>query len=134
MPRLNTNLSSHRDSTQWVAQLNDLVAKYEQEVPVSKLRRGHWRATFDTPSYKAHFEPPHEKNWSYAIPGSKEDAVDRASSRSYIAILPADKKKEVQDAIRKIVNEDQTKVWIDESQGVFEYPYTAIVIISQKKS
>lgn len=66
------------------------------------------------------------------IPGSKEGAVDRASSKSYVAVLPDDKKREVQDTIRNIVDEDQHKVWIDESQGVFEYPYKVYVVVSHK--
>ncbi|KAF5330601.1 hypothetical protein D9619_005731 [Psilocybe cf. subviscida] len=120
-----------RDGAQWVAQLRDLIEEHEQGTP--QFRHGYWRATFVTPSYKAHFESPQEENWSYTIAGSKEGAVDRASSKSYVAVLPVDKKKEVQDAIRKIVDEDQQRVWIDKSQGIFEYPYKAYVVIAQKK-
>ena len=120
-----------RDGAQWVAQVRDLIEEHEQGTP--QFRHGYWRATFDTPSYKAHFEAPQEKIWSYVIPGSKEGAVDRASSKSYVAVLPDEKKKEVQDAIRKIVDEDKQKVWIDESQGLFEYPYKAYVVVSQRK-
>ena len=60
--------------------------------------------------------------------------VDRASSKSYIAVLPPDEKAAVQDAIRKIVNDDGAgKVWINESEGIFEYPYKVDVVIAHKK-
>jgi hypothetical protein len=121
----------YRDGAKWVAQVRDLIEVHEQGTP--QFRHGYWKQTFDTPSYQKHFQPHEHKRWSYHIQGTKESVVDRASSKSYVAVLPADKKAEVQDAIRKIVDEDKEKVWIDEPQGIFEYPYKVDVIIAHKK-
>ena len=55
-------------------------------------------------------------------------------SKSYIAVLPQDQKATLRDAILKIVDDDGgEKVWINESEGIFEYPYRADVLISLKK-
>ena len=47
-------------------------------------------------------------------------------------MLPADKKAEIQEAIRKVVDEDDEKVWIEKEQGIFEYPYKTDVVIAHK--
>ena len=91
-----------------------------------------WRETFDTKSYKEEFQPPQEKIWTYHLEGTKDSAVDRASSKSYIAVLPEDKKQEVQDEIRRIIDRSE-KNWIDEAKGIFEYPYKTWVVIARKK-
>ncbi|KAF9564612.1 S-adenosyl-L-methionine-dependent methyltransferase [Agrocybe pediades] len=119
-----------RDGAEWVAKIRDLIEVHEQGTP--QFRHGYWKQTFDTPSYQKFFEPPQQKTWSYHITGTKESAVDRASSKSFIAVLPDEKKKEVQNEIRKIVDEDTSKVWIDKSQGTFEYPYKVDVVICHK--
>lgn len=60
--------------------------------------------------------------------------VDREFSKSYIAVLPQDQKAIIQDAIREIIDDDGAeKVWINESEGIFEYPYKADVLIAHKK-
>ncbi len=84
-------------------------------------------------SYQKYFQPHEQKTWSYHIQGTREGAVDRASSKSYIAVLPQDEKAAVQDAIRKIVDDGAEKVWINKSEGIFEYPYKVDVVIAHKK-
>ncbi|KDR81644.1 hypothetical protein GALMADRAFT_239720 [Galerina marginata CBS 339.88] len=120
-----------RTGAPWVAQVRDLIEVHEQGTP--QYRHNYWRQTFDAPSYQRAFQPPQERSWAYTLVGTKESAVDRASSKSYVAILPDDKKKEVQNEIRRIVDSDTTKVWIDKSKGTFEYPYKVDVVICQKK-
>jgi len=126
------SLSSSRDRAEWVGKIRDLVEVHEKGAP--QFRHMRWKKTFDTEAYQRFFEPPKEESWSYHITGSKESAVDRASSKSYIAVLPDNEKKEVQDKIRKIVDEDTSKVWINESEGTFEYPYKSYVVVCHKKA
>lgn len=93
----------------------------------------YWRQTFDTPSYKKEFNPPEEKTWNYKLHANKEIVVDRASSKSYVAILPDDQKAKVQQDIREVVDQGHDKVWVDEAQGLFEYPYKTWVVIARKR-
>ncbi|PPQ83350.1 hypothetical protein CVT25_003989 [Psilocybe cyanescens] len=120
-----------RDGARWVGKIRDLYEIHEQGTP--QFRHEKWRATFDTPSYQKAFELPKEKQWTYTLQGTKESVVDRTSSKSYIAILPEEKKRELQEEIRKIIDLDSEKTWIDESKGVFEYPYKSWVVLAQKK-
>jgi len=120
-----------RDGARWVSELRDLIEVHEQGTP--QFRHMYWRQTFDTPSYQKEFNPPEEKTWAYKLQADKEVVVDRAASKSYVAILPDDKKAEVQEEIRKIVDQGLDKVWIDETQGLFEYPYKTWVVIAHKK-
>lgn len=60
--------------------------------------------------------------------------MERALSKSYIAVLQEDKKKEIADEIRRIIDSDSDKVWIDETKGTFEYPYKAHVVICYKEA
>ena len=121
----------YRDGARWVAELRDLIEVHEQGSP--QFRHMNWRQTFDTLSYQREFNPPEEETWTYKLQANKEIAVDRASSKSYVAILPDDKRAEVQEEIRKIVDQGLDRVWIDEKQGLFEFPYEAWLVIAHKK-
>ena len=124
-------LTLYRDGARWVSQVWDILELHEQNTP--QPRHTYWRQTFDTPSYRKGFNPPEEKIWNYNLQATKEIVVDRASSESYVAVLSDDKKAELQEEIREIVDEGLDKVWIDETQGLFEYPYKTWVVIAHKK-
>ena len=94
---------------------------------------GLWRQAFSTETYNKNFKPPEEKEWAYHLVGSEEICVDRALSKSYISILPPDEKGRVIETIKAIVAKGDGKVWIDESKGVFEYPYKTLVVLARKK-
>lgn len=121
----------NRDGAGWVGKIRDTIEVHEQGTP--QFRHGYWRQTFETPAYKENFEPHSEKVWEYSIQGTKESVVDRASSKSYIAVLPDEKKNEVQNKIRSIIDLDKDKVWIDEAKGIFEYPYKVYVVLTHRK-
>ncbi|KAL0946845.1 hypothetical protein HGRIS_013013 [Hohenbuehelia grisea] len=118
-----------RDKAQWVAQLRDCIEQHEQGSP--QFRLGLWRAVYDTPSYKERFQPPEEKTWSYAIPGTLDLAIDRACSKSYIASLPEGDKAAVVEKVKSIVTNGDEMVWVDKEAGVFEYPYKTYVVVAR---
>ncbi|EMD38390.1 hypothetical protein CERSUDRAFT_82644 [Gelatoporia subvermispora B] len=120
-----------RDAASWVAQLRDLWEEHEGGSP--QFRLGLWRATFSTPSYTASFEPPEENLWRYELPANRNIVVDRACSKSFIAILEPEKKQQVVEGIHKILDKGEDLKWIDKENGVFEYPYTTTVVIARKK-
>ncbi|KAF9557638.1 S-adenosyl-L-methionine-dependent methyltransferase [Agrocybe pediades] len=121
-----------RDRADWVGKIRDTIEVYEKGAP--QFRHMRWKETFEKPAYQQNFEPPQQEIWDYHITATEESVVERASSKSYIAMLPDDKKKEVQDEVRRIINQDTSKVWMDKSQGTFEYPYKTYVVICHKKS
>ena len=77
--------------------------------------------------------PAEEKSWVYSLPSTADTVISRALSKSYIAILPDDAKNSVAEDIKQILEEGQDLVWTDQSQGLFEYPYTTQVATAVKK-
>ena len=126
-----SSLLFYRDGARWASEVRDVIEVQEQGTP--QFRHMYWRQTFDTQSYQREFNPPEENTWTYKLQADKEIVVDRASSKSYVAVLPDDKKAEVQEEIRKIVDQGLDRVWIDETQGLFEYPYKTWAVIAHKK-
>jgi hypothetical protein len=120
-----------RDGAKWVANVRDRIERHEQGTP--QFRLGLWRQTFDTPSYQAAFEPPHEETWSYVLDGSLQIVTDRACSKSYIAVLPDEEKASVVSDIKNVIENATDKKWIDEQEGTFEYPYKTYVVVARKK-
>jgi ubiquinone/menaquinone biosynthesis C-methylase UbiE len=120
-----------REAVAWIAQLRDRIEKHEEGTPQFRLEL--WRAAFEQPNYKDLFEAPTEKQWPYIIPGTAEITIGRACSKSYIAILPEDKKKQVQEDIKAILDRGDDMKWIDREQGVFEYAYRSYVVVFKKK-
>ena len=84
-----------------------------------------WKKVYETPSYLKFFKEPVEKTWSVVFPATADIAVNRACSKSYIAVLEEDEKSKVVNDVQKIVARGEDRVWIDEGAGIFEYPYTA---------
>ncbi|GBE81906.1 S-adenosyl-L-methionine-dependent methyltransferase [Sparassis crispa] len=121
----------NRDGAPWVAQLRDRIEPEELRTP--QFRLGLWRAMFATPSYTARFAPPDERTWSYALTGTRALVLDRAQSKSYIAILPPDDKAAVVRDINAVLDRADGLVWLDQKEGVFEYPYKTLVVIARKK-
>jgi len=121
-----------RDSAEWVKHVRDLYEKHEMNTP--QYRLGLWRATFDTDGYKQNFEPETEQSWDRVIPTTIQGVVDRVSSKSYITQLKDDEKKDLQDKVRNYLAEEKSKVWMDEAQGIFEYPYKTFLVTMNKKA
>jgi SAM-dependent methyltransferase len=120
-----------RDAVRWIAQLRDRIESHEGGAP--QFRTGAWRAVYDAPEYAELFEPPVEQTWPYVLPTSLERVVDRASSKSYIAVLPETEKAKVQDDVRDILRRGDDLTWINKEEGAFEYPYKSYVAIMRKK-
>ncbi|CDO69549.1 hypothetical protein BN946_scf184785.g54 [Trametes cinnabarina] len=120
-----------RNRAAWVAQLRDRIEQHENGTP--QFRLGLWRATFDTPSYQANFEPPEENVWDYVLYGSRDIVVNRACSKSYIAVLGPEEKQKVIDDIDAILQRKDGLKWIDQEKGIFEYPYQTFLVIARKK-
>lgn len=128
---MTTTRFNNRDKARWVAQLRDRIEQHESGTP--QFRLGLWRQAFDTLSYQQSFLPPSENTWSYVLHATVDTVLDRAATKSYIAVLPEDEKLQVQSFLKAVVEKGDDKIWIDETKGIFQYPYKCFVVVSQKK-
>lgn len=135
MVHLPTSVPTHilirRDAARWVAHVRNTIEQHEKGSPQFRLFL--WRQTFDTPFYKQFFESPEEFTWSYSLVGTEDIVVDRACSKSYIAILSPNEREEVCQKLRDIVRVGEDKEWINKAAGTFHYPYQSLVVIAQKR-
>ncbi|KAI6132223.1 S-adenosyl-L-methionine-dependent methyltransferase [Pisolithus croceorrhizus] len=120
-----------RDRAGWVAQLRERIEQHEHGTP--QFRLGLWREAFTTTSYLENFEKPQENVWEYHLVTTESLCVDRALSKSYIAVLPPEGKDKVASDLKAILARGDDRVWVDKSQGTFEYPYKTFVVVSRKK-
>ncbi|KAF8478555.1 S-adenosyl-L-methionine-dependent methyltransferase [Russula ochroleuca] len=120
-----------RESAPWVAQVRDLIEQFEQGTP--QFRLDLWRALFRTKSFESLFHPHKERSWLYPLVGSLDIVIDRAMSKSYVAVQSEDIKATIKADITEIVNRGDGKQWIDGDKGLFEYPYKTLVVVFQRK-
>ena len=90
----------------------------------NSLPPGLWRQFFDAPSYQDSFGTAEETKWKYVLPATTEGVIVRALSKSYISALSEGERNKVADNLRNILETEQ-KTWVNEEEGVFEYPYVA---------
>jgi hypothetical protein len=117
--------------TSWVAQVRDLIEQFEQGTP--QFRLDLWRALFGTLSFQNFFHPHKERSWCYPLVSSLDIVIDRAMSKSYIAVQSEDIKATIKAGVTEIVDRGDGKQWIDADKGLFEYPYTTLVVVFQRK-
>ncbi len=106
---------------------------FEQGSP--QFRLGLWRGVFASPSYSSLFQEPIilDREIRFSLPSTLATVEDRVCSKSYIAVLSEDDKGKVRNRIQKIVSKGDDLTWIDESNGVFEFPYTTTVVFMKRK-
>lgn len=121
----------YRGGAGWVAQLRNRIEVHEQGTP--QFRLGLWRQTFSTPEYTSFFHPQEEKEWTYHNLTSDQIVTDRALSKSYITVLPADEKAKVVDDLKAILQRGDGRIWINKEEGTYQYPYKTLVVVSRKK-
>ena len=119
------------DAAAWVGQLRDRIEGHEKGTP--QFRLGLWRAWSSTPGYKEHFESPEETTWANNLLGTEKIVVDRACSKSYIAVLPESERESVKSDVRAILSRGDGLVWSDKEKGEFDYPYKTYAVIARKK-
>lgn len=115
----------------WVAQVRDLIEQFEQGTP--QFRLDLWRALFGTQSFQNFFHPHKERSWCYPLVSSLDIVIDRAMSKSYVAVQSEDVKAKIKAGITEIVDRGDGKQWIDGDKGLFEYPYSTLVVVFQRK-
>lgn len=97
-------------------------------------RSGNWKTFFTTPTYSELFESPIDKEgWPFSLPAMVELAIERAMSKSPLAVQNDEGKKKAEGVLKEILKRGDGLKWIEET-GVFEYPYrTEVVVLRQKE-
>jgi len=122
-----------RKKAAWVDQTEELVTTYRPEGVEMTRRSERWRTLFETQGYKSTFASPEETLFPYTLPTTLDAVVDRAMSVSCMAILSADDKVKASEELRVIVERGEGKVWINEQEGLFEFPHFTTVFILRRK-
>lgn len=96
-----------------------------------------WHALFSSPSYSPNFEPPEHTFHTYSVSSTPTSCVDRALSKSYTSVLPAEEKQALADKLRAAIEEGDGMKVLKEAEGdeekVFEYPYKTEVVVIRRK-
>lgn len=71
--------------------------------------------------------------FAYTLPATADIVADRVCSKSYIAIESEETQAQVRGWVRDILKKGDGRVWIDEKEGVFEYPYKTYVVALKRK-
>ncbi len=114
-----------------MARVRDLYESYEGDTP--QFRLNWWEATFQTPSYISSFHAPERSYTDWVVPTTDSGVQDRVLSKSYISALSEAEKEKLCVEIQKVLSKEE-KSWIDESSGLFKYPYRTTVISMKKLS
>jgi hypothetical protein len=117
--------------TRWVAAVRDYYEVYEKGSPQFRLNL--WEAAFQTPSYVSAFHAPERFTAEWVMPTTKSAVQDRVLSKSYITMISEEEKEVLKRNIDEALEKEEP-VWIDRSNGVFEYPYKTTVVSMTKLS
>ena len=113
-----------RGAAAWVAHVRDAYEPYEDGAP--QYRHMAWKAMYDTPAFRTHFEPLEEVRIARVLPTTKEGVLQRVSSKSYISVLDEATRSALLARIGKMLDGEDAALerrWIDHGAGVWEYPY-----------
>ena len=58
--------------------------------------------------------------------------IERVFTKSYINVLPDDEKEKVRQELTENTSHGEGRKWIDEKEGIWEYPYKNLVVVLKK--
>ncbi|BGP40108.1 hypothetical protein JCM10449v2_004066 [Rhodotorula kratochvilovae] len=115
----------------WVAGLRDAYERFESDTP--QYRLGLWKAMYDEQEYHERFTAPSHDVFRRSLPTTEDLAVQRVFSKSYITALSDEQRAELEVHLRATLRKGEGRKWIDEQEGVFEYPYETDLFIAKRK-
>jgi SAM-dependent methyltransferase len=103
----------------WVAAITDLIEPYRGDTPSHRSMR--WLEAFrDDPRWPS----PERRSFTYAHETTREAAVDRVRSISFIATLPDDERASVEARLRELLPREDA----------FVFPYRTDVWVSRRRA
>ncbi|KAK0549538.1 hypothetical protein OC845_003076 [Tilletia horrida] len=123
-----------RDAAPWVARLRDAYESHEKGTP--QYRLGLWKDMYKTQAYSKYFHALPQEDHYRILPTTKEDAWNRVLSKSYISVLGERDRAALRAEWDKIYEDGDSngRKWIDESKGIFEYPYVTNLLKFERTS
>ncbi|MEJ1963037.1 MAG: class I SAM-dependent methyltransferase [Gammaproteobacteria bacterium] len=113
------------ESVAWVAQLGAILEPYAGDAP--RMTSGNWRTVFPAPG----FGPLHETQFPHVHTGPPERViVDRVTSISFIAALPASERDRVIARVRELIDATASLVSRDE----VSFPYLTMAFHARATS
>ncbi|EPS45546.1 hypothetical protein H072_487 [Dactylellina haptotyla CBS 200.50] len=115
----------------WVPKIRDIYEAHEKETPQYRLMW--WKAIFDLQEFKEGFDPDYQySEVKRVLPTTVQGVVDRVVSKSYITDLGDEDRANVENGVKDVLKNEKKK-WIDEANGVFEYPYATDLYVIWRK-
>ncbi|GAA6053034.1 hypothetical protein JCM3770_002393 [Rhodotorula araucariae] len=115
----------------WVAGLRDAYERFESDTP--QYRLGLWKAMYDAEEYHDLFTAPSHDVFRRSLPTTEDLAVQRVFSKSYITALSDAERSALEVQLRETLRRGDGRIWIDEKEGVFEYPYETDLFVAKRK-
>jgi hypothetical protein len=79
------------------------------------------------------FDPPQQYDYQVVHPTTEQGVIDRVWSKSYITAQSKSEQEKIASSIREILNKGEDRRWIDEKNGVFEYPYETNLFLMRRR-
>jgi ubiquinone/menaquinone biosynthesis C-methylase UbiE len=108
----------------WVARITDIIVPYEgvDGVKIPRFRTGEWRREMTNTTL---FQPAGELITEYRQPSSPEGLVERVVSTSFIAALPDDQRRGVEEDVRALTRDHPDL----RGREAFDFPYVTEVYV-----
>ncbi|CEQ39491.1 SPOSA6832_01033 [Sporobolomyces salmonicolor] len=99
----------------------------------SRYRHGYWKSIFETAFYPGTFEAPVQELYHRDLPATEQGVIDRVLSKSFITALSEEEQAKVVKEIEAVLKKGEGMKWINEDEGIFEYPYDTDLYVIRKK-
>lgn len=84
-----------------------------------RYRHGYWKSIFSLPQYDSLFTPAELTTYHRKLSTTTEQVINRVLSKSFITAQEKEVQDEIVKNVKKVVEEGDGKVWIDEKAGTF---------------
>ena len=110
-------------SAAWAREAHEFCVQFQKNTPSSPEDATKWRRIFDLPLCKETFSDPETEEFPFAEPRSLDSALTFYLTWSGIAIQPDEEKERIRGRIRTILDRAEDLVWVDEKEGILEFPF-----------
>jgi len=124
-----------RDKAKWLDELWKLYSNYSKRDYKAQEDTYHvtWHKMLDLPGYDEVFEKPLQREiFENNLVATRDLVVQRYLTWSAIGAQSDEEKEKIKEKVAKIVDDDPNKTWLDEKEGVFQWPHRTFVDIIRR--